>query len=137
LTYNITSQAFTLAPPQKSNDIFTGWTGSNGDDPQMTVTISKGSTGERTYYANFLYSGREDVVPQETPDNDRIWVYKNELHIITSKPGSIARIYTLDGVLHKVYPLVSAGETNIKLHPGVYIVTLNNNPGKKIMVADN
>jgi len=33
----------------------------NADEPQANVVISKGVTGELEFYANFLYSGREDV----------------------------------------------------------------------------
>ena len=30
-----------------------GWTGSNGDTPELTVTIPKGSTGDKYYIANW------------------------------------------------------------------------------------
>ena len=135
--FTIESPTLTLTPPEKAGDAFTGWTGSNGDEPQMTVTIRSGSTGERFYYANFLHSGREDGPPQEIPDNERIWAYKDALYVRTTQPGSIVRIYTPDGVLHKVHPLVSTGETTLQLQPGLYIVTLNNSAGQKIMITDN
>ena len=50
-TYNITS-TFTLNNPTKDGAIFTGWTGSNGNVPQETVTISN-STGPLTFEANY------------------------------------------------------------------------------------
>jgi len=137
ISYTIESPTITLKAPEKENDVFIGWTGSNGDEPQMTVTITKGSTGGRTYYAHFLRSGQDDSPPQEIHDKDRIWAHKDELFIQTIHPGSIIRIFTPDGALHKVHTLVTAGETKLKLQPGLYIVTFNNSAGNKIMITDN
>ena len=39
--------------PTKKGYTFTGWTGSNGTTPSKTVTISKGSTGNKSYKANW------------------------------------------------------------------------------------
>ena len=43
----------TLNEPRKSGYSFTGWTGSNGDYPEKTVTIPKGSSGNKSYKANW------------------------------------------------------------------------------------
>ena len=51
-TYTITDE-FTLQNPTKDEFIFNGWTGSNGDIAQETVTITAGSVGNRTYRANW------------------------------------------------------------------------------------
>ena len=133
-TYTIESQSITLDIPEKTGDIFAGWTGSNGDVPQMTVTIPKGSTGERTYFANFLRSGRENRTLNDTQDEEDVWVFENVLYIRTSKPGSVVRIYTTNGVLCNIQTILSAGETKIKLPDGIYIVTLNNGIGNKVRV---
>ena len=39
--------------PTKDGYTFLGWTGSNGDTPQTTVTIETGSTENKTYAANY------------------------------------------------------------------------------------
>ena len=52
-TYNIESSNITLSEPKKDGYVFIGWTGSNGEDPQRTVTISNGSSGNKTYTAVF------------------------------------------------------------------------------------
>ena len=52
-TYTIESDTFTLTAPTKSGYEFTGWTGSNGETQQKTVTITKGSTGNKTYTAHW------------------------------------------------------------------------------------
>ena len=57
-TYNVETNTFTLNNPTKYLWIFTGWTGSNGDTPQETVTIAKGSTGSKAYTANWVYDTR-------------------------------------------------------------------------------
>ena len=51
--YNIETPDFTLNNPTKEGYEFEGWTGSNGDTPQETVTIPKGSTGDLNYIANW------------------------------------------------------------------------------------
>ena len=52
-SYNIDTATFTLANPTKTGYTFNGWTGSNGSSPQTSVTISKGSQGDKTYTANW------------------------------------------------------------------------------------
>ena len=50
-SYTITSPAITLTAPTKKGARFLGWTGSNGTDPQASVTIPTGSTGDLSYKA--------------------------------------------------------------------------------------
>ena len=52
-SYNVETASFTLKSPTRTEYIFTGWTGSNGSTPQTNVTISKGSTGNKSYTANW------------------------------------------------------------------------------------
>ena len=52
-SYNITSNTVTLLTPTREGYTFTGWTGSNGTTKQKTVTIPKGSTGNKNYTANW------------------------------------------------------------------------------------
>ena len=52
-TYTIESNSFTLTNPTKTGYTFLGWTGSNGTTPQKSVTISKGTTGNKNYTANW------------------------------------------------------------------------------------
>jgi uncharacterized repeat protein (TIGR02543 family)/uncharacterized repeat protein (TIGR01451 family) len=131
-TYTVKSGTITLEAPRKAGDEFVGWTGSNGEELQKTVTIPVGSTGEREYYANFMYSGREDGV-QDMP-TDKIWSAGNEVYIRTSQTGSVVRIYTPDGILRKQHTILSSGITKFKLDPGVYILTLNNSVGQKVVI---
>jgi hypothetical protein len=87
---------------------------------------------------------------------DKIWAAAGELYVRTSKPGSIVRIYSVEGILLKQQIILqahrnddnpgaiessrrsSAGEGNetiIKLPQGLYIVTLNNSFGTKIIIT--
>ncbi len=52
-SYNVETSSFTLPSPTKAGYEFVGWTGSNGSTPTKTVTINKGSTGNRSYKANW------------------------------------------------------------------------------------
>ena len=52
-SYTIESANFTLVNPTRTGYTFAGWTWSGQSTPQTTVTISRGSTGNRTYTANW------------------------------------------------------------------------------------
>ena len=52
-TYTIESSAITLNNPTRVGYIFAGWTGSNGETPQTTVSIASGSIGAKNYEANW------------------------------------------------------------------------------------
>ncbi|MBE6143670.1 MAG: hypothetical protein E7177_06800 [Erysipelotrichaceae bacterium] len=52
-TFTIESTTFTIKAPTKEYYTFLGWSGSNGSTPQQNVTISKGSSGNKTYTANW------------------------------------------------------------------------------------
>lgn len=51
--YAVETNDFTLPEPTKTGFTFKGWTGSNGSTPQKNVTVSKGSSGTKSYKANW------------------------------------------------------------------------------------
>ena len=61
--YNKNTRTFTLVQPQKLGYTFIGWTGSNGDTPQLDVTIEQGSEGNKNYVAHFEKI-HEDLFPK-------------------------------------------------------------------------
>lgn len=52
-SYNIETASFSLPTPTKTGYTFAGWTGSNGSTAQTSVSITKGSTGNKSYTANW------------------------------------------------------------------------------------
>ena len=52
--YTIESDAITLVNPTRDGYTFAGWTGTGLAGPTMTVTIPKGSSGNRSYTAHWL-----------------------------------------------------------------------------------
>ena len=55
-TYNVNTETITLNNPtniSKPGYNFVGWTGSNGTTPSKTVSIAKGSTGNKIFTANW------------------------------------------------------------------------------------
>lgn len=50
-TYTMTTEPFLLVPPVKEGFVFTGWTGSNGEVPEMDVTVG----GEGWEYKDLSY----------------------------------------------------------------------------------
>ena len=68
-TYTVETPTFQLAAPQRPGYTFLGWTGSNGNTPQTTVQITKGSTGDRNYTANWAINPSTNVVYLDSLDN--------------------------------------------------------------------
>ena len=53
IQYTMESEAFQLPTPVRTGYIFLGWTGEGITEPQKTIEIPQGSTGDRTYTANW------------------------------------------------------------------------------------
>ena len=96
--------------------------------------------GNVTLQANFeldeyKVSQREEIsVRPAIHTDDNLWAVKDELYVRTTIPGSILRIFTLDGVQIRLHTILTAGETKYKLEPGIYVVTLNNGLGMKVII---
>ena len=58
-SYNIETASFNLVTPSRTGYTFTGWTGTGLSGATKTVTVSKGSTGDRSYTANWV----DDIKP--------------------------------------------------------------------------
>lgn len=67
--YKVKTENFTLNNPQKIGYTFLGWTGTNGNEPQITVTIEKGSTGNREYTANWRANTDTDYTVEHYKEN--------------------------------------------------------------------
>ncbi len=61
-TYSIESEAITLNNPTKEGYTFAGWTGTDLDAATETVTIAKGSTGNRSYTATWTLNHDHDDI---------------------------------------------------------------------------
>lgn len=53
IQYTVESETFQLPTPVRTGYIFLGWTGEGITEPQKTMEIPQGSTGDRTYTANW------------------------------------------------------------------------------------
>ena len=53
IQYTVESEAFQLPIPVRTGYIFLGWTGEGITEPQKIIEIPQGSTGDRTYTANW------------------------------------------------------------------------------------
>ena len=67
-TYTVETETFALNNPRRPGYIFAGWTGTGLDGETVTVTVTKGSTGNRSYTANW----EADILIDPTiPANER------------------------------------------------------------------
>ena len=72
--YDITSATITLNNPTKLGYTFIGWSGSNGNEPQTTVTIANGSIGNKEFTANYtpisysiVYTLNDGILATQNP----------------------------------------------------------------------
>lgn len=70
-TYTIETATFTLANPTKNGYVFEGWTESNSSNILSTVTVSKGSTGNKTFTANWWKPITINMPSDITKDYDK------------------------------------------------------------------
>lgn len=54
ITYTVKTEDIILNNPEKAGYIFEGWTGSNGNVPNIGVKIQQGSTGNKEFIANWI-----------------------------------------------------------------------------------
>ena len=97
-SYNVESEDITLKNPVKTGHTFTGWTGSNGSTPQKTVTITSGSTGNKTYTANYsvnTYKATFDANGGSNPNP--AFISKTYGSQLGNLPVSTKTGYTFDG----------------------------------------
>ena len=80
--YTIESNDITLSNPTCSGYSFVGWTGSNGETAQTNVSILKGSTGNKTYTANW----KADK-PSSAPAASIVTAKTDESLTITTQDG--------------------------------------------------
>jgi uncharacterized protein (TIGR02145 family)/uncharacterized repeat protein (TIGR02543 family) len=52
-SYMIETASFTISNPSRACYTFAGWTGSNNTTPQTSVSVVQGSTGDKSYAANW------------------------------------------------------------------------------------
>ena len=105
-TYTELSENFTLVNPVRELYDFAGWTGTGLSAPTMTVTIAKGSTGNRSYHAT--WSLKEGQYVSYNPETGEY-----EAHAVSSPPHFTTTDATTIGTAGKVtwYLVKDAGVT--------------------------
>ena len=101
-TYDVETTTFTLPQPTKKGYTFVGWTGSNGTTPQKTVSIAKGSTGNKSYTAVFektIYTITTSKVGSGAlSDNSKVEYDDSTSVFIIPAEGYITSSLKIDGV---------------------------------------
>ena len=99
--YTIESATFSLQDPTKENCDFLGWTWSGQSNPTMNVTITKGTTGDKVYTANWGDPKTADYTvrhwQQDVSGNDYIVVTGDTQTLngtIGAQTAAVAKAYT-------------------------------------------
>ena len=88
-SYTVESAAITLNNPTRPGYSFLGWTGSNGTTAQTNVSVPTGSTGDKTYTANW----KADK-PASAPATSIVTAKTDQSLTITTQEGYE---YSVDG----------------------------------------
>ena len=127
-SYTLEDNDFTLVEPSRTSYNFIGWTGSNGTEPQKTVTIPKGSTGNLSYTANWNFTIDDiDYAPEDADNSwDVSWSsdksiiaywYSSDKKLVVNGTGAV-RNYTESSL--PPYQNIVAGEaTTVLISDGI------------------
>ena len=100
-SYTIETEKFTLNAPTKKGYRFLGWTDSNGTTAQKSVSIDKGTTGNKSYTAVFekiIYTITTSKAGSGAISNSCIVSYANDNSIfITPAQGYVTSSLKIDG----------------------------------------
>jgi uncharacterized protein (TIGR02145 family)/uncharacterized repeat protein (TIGR02543 family) len=82
LSYTVEDAAITLTNPTKKGFNFAGWTGSNGETKTLSVSVAKGSTGNKSFTANWTWiptfvDERDDRVYKKVLIGEQVWMGEN------------------------------------------------------------
>ena len=116
--YNVESSNITLATPTRSGYTFTGWTGSNGTTAQTSVSIASGSTGDKSYTANWSKAMSALTITLSPTSYDYDGTAKTPT--VTVKDGSTTLV---EGTDYEIEYLnnINAGTATVKItSKGVY-----------------
>ena len=118
--YDITTSTFTLNNPTKEGYTFTGWTGSNGTTPEMTVTIEQGSTGNKTYTANYTVNSYT-ITFNSNGGTSVSPITKNYGETVTAPTNPTKEDYTFagwysDSELTRLYTFTTMPSRNLTLY---------------------
>ena len=97
ISYDQTRLKYTLIDPIRDGYTFTGWTGSNGDTPTTPLELPRGTTGNKTFRANYRIN---KAYIRYTLDGET-------LHSPYTDTSGATRYFTLDN--HYIYSTNSTG----------------------------
>jgi hypothetical protein len=147
LDYRTSPRAGILVVPD-SGYVFAGW--SHDEYRSLRGELIPASSGIMHFDSLIIYgdvelravfiSGnspkKETLIPDEPDDtNDKVWSNDGTLYVRTMKDVAI-RLYTLDGILCRHFITTVDGLTTLRPGQGIYIVTLNDGTGWKIVIRE-
>ena len=137
IQYTVESEAFLLPTPVRTGYIFLGWTGEGITEPQKAMEIPQGSTGDRTYTANWQVI--EYTVTLDVSGGDPLdpITYTVETPVILPTPTSTGYTFlgwTGEGIVNpQTEVIIPTGSTGNKAYTAnweatVYTIMLKNLP---------
>ena len=156
-TYNIETPTFSLNNPTRSGYSFVGWTGSNGTSPQTTVSITKGSTGDKSFTANwnrnisnltislsndtYTYDGSSKTPAVTVKDGNTTLVNGVDYDVIYSNninAGTASVTITMKNTENATHDATYVGSTtkSFTINKATPVITLSNTPTSPLIIGE-
>ncbi len=120
--YTVETESFALNNPSREGYLFTGWTYEGQDEPTKTVTIAMGSTGDKTFTANW-----EEFVETEVET-----AVTNE----AAKEVEITKVMVPKGETKAVIPATVNGYTVTNIAKGAFYYKTGEDHVQDIILPD-
>lgn len=120
--YTVETESFALNNPSREGYLFTGWTYEGQDEPTKTVTIAMGSTGDKTFTANW-----EEFVETEVET-----AVTNE----AAKEVEITKVMVPKGETKAVIPATVNGYTVTNIAKGAFYYKTGEDHVQDIFLPD-
>lgn len=127
-TYEVDSSVITLKTPVRKGYTFTGWSGTGIDSTSKEVVITTGSTGDRTYTANWK---ENSYTVQFIPYGDGTTGSMKEMSLMYTAEAAIEdNKFVRPGYTFSGWSVEAGGEK--KYEPGEVISRLKSGDGERI-----
>ena len=127
-TYEVDSSVITLKTPVRKGYTFTGWSGTGIDGTSKEVVITTGSTGDRTYTANWK---ENSYTVQFIPYGDGTTGSMDEMSLMYTAEAAIGdNKFVRPGYTFAGWSVEAGGEK--KYEPGAVISRLKSGDGERI-----
>jgi uncharacterized repeat protein (TIGR01451 family) len=93
-----------------------------------------GNVELRARFVPTVKPAEREIVQEKVFDtDDKVWSHAGDIYVRTKK-GALTRIYSTEGILQRQLIITDDGTTSIRMERGVYVATLDDGLGWKVVI---